>query len=158
MCHDWGGAIGFERSSRVVSFRSLVVTNTAAFPSSRIPRASRRADPLLGRVGVPGGNAARAALHDDRSPARGRRDGLIAPYDGWANREQVWRFVKDIPMRPTPLLGEAARSPTGSAPARPPHGDRVGHAGLVLLARVQEHLGAALPEATSPSSRTPVTT
>lgn len=105
VCHDWGGAIGFGAVlARRERFRSLVVTNTAAFPSSRIPRriAACRI-PLLGRVGVQGGNAfARAALHmtTARPLAKSARDGLIAPYDGWANREQVWRFVKDIPMRP----------------------------------------------------------
>ncbi len=105
VCHDWGGAIGFGAVlARRERFRSFVVTNTAAFPSSRIPRriAACRI-PLLGRIGVQGGNAfARAALHMTTVVPLAKRacDGLIAPYDSWSNREQVWRFVQDIPMRP----------------------------------------------------------
>lgn len=105
VCHDWGGAIGFgavlQRRSR---FRSFVVTNTAAFPSSRMPRriAACRI-PGLGRLAVQGGNAfARAALRMTTVMplSDGARRGLIAPYGSWSEREQVWRFVQDIPMDP----------------------------------------------------------
>lgn len=105
VCHDWGGAIGFGAVlARRERFRSFVVTNTAAFPSSRMPRriAACRI-PGLGRLAVQGGNAfARAALRMTTVVplTDSARQGLIAPYDSWSNREQVWRFVQDIPMRP----------------------------------------------------------
>lgn len=106
VCHDWGGAIGFgavlERTQR---FRSFVVTNTAAFPFGEMPKriALCRA-PGIGRVAVQGGNAfARAALRmttvvplEDDVQA-----GLIAPYGSWSDREQIYRFVEDIPMKET---------------------------------------------------------
>lgn len=106
VCHDWGGAIGFgavkERPRR---FRSFVVTNTAAFPSSLMPRriAACRV-PGLGRLAVQGGNAfARAALRMTTVVplTEEARRGLIAPYDSWAQREQIWRFVEDIPLKET---------------------------------------------------------
>ena len=31
----------------------------------------------------------------------GRAPGLLAPYDNWHNREAIYRFVKNIPMRPS---------------------------------------------------------
>lgn len=105
VCHDWGGAIGFGAVLRRRSlFRSFVVTNTAAFPSGFMPRriAACRT-PGLGRLALQGGNAfARAALRMTTVVplADDVRRGLIAPYDTWSRREQVWRFVQDIPMKP----------------------------------------------------------
>ncbi|MEM9380932.1 MAG: alpha/beta fold hydrolase [Planctomycetota bacterium] len=101
--HDWGGAIGFgaalARRDRVTRF---VVTNTAAFPSSFIPkRIAACRVPLLGRLAVQGGNAfALAATRmTTTSPLRDDvKRGLLAPYGSWADREQIWRFVEDIPM------------------------------------------------------------
>ncbi|WP_145199088.1 alpha/beta fold hydrolase [Planctomycetes bacterium Poly30] len=102
--HDWGGAIGvgaaLERPER---FSRFVITNTAAFPTSFMPKriAACRA-PVVGRLAVQGGNAfARAAtkqttvipLEEDV------RRGLLAPYSNWDAREQIWRFVMDIPMK-----------------------------------------------------------
>ncbi len=102
--HDWGGAIGFgaalARRDRVSRF---VVTNTAAFPSSRIPRRIALCRvPGLGRLAVQGGNAfARAATHmtTERPLTAEVRAALLAPYGSWSEREQTWRFVADIPMR-----------------------------------------------------------
>ncbi len=104
LAHDWGGAIGLgavlelpERFSRIVLF------NTGAFPPPFIPlriRACRM--PLLGRLAVQGMNAfSRCALSmATEKPARMTPEvkaGLLAPYDSWANRAAVYRFVKDIP-------------------------------------------------------------
>ncbi|MEM8712759.1 MAG: alpha/beta fold hydrolase [Planctomycetota bacterium] len=101
--HDWGGAIGFGAAlARRQRFSRFVVTNTAAFPSSFIPkRISACRIPGAGRMAVQGGNAfARAATKQASviplTPMV--RKGLLAPYSSWADREQIWRFVKDIPM------------------------------------------------------------
>lgn len=102
--HDWGGAIGFgaalERPDR---FARFVVTNTAAFPSAFMPKriAACRA-PGAGRLAVQGGNAfARAATKSTTviPLEQDVRKALLAPYSSWANREQIWRFVMDIPMK-----------------------------------------------------------
>ena len=102
--HDWGGAIGFGAAlARPERFSRLVVTNTAAFPTSFMPKriAACRA-PGAGRLAVQGGNAfARAATKQTTViPLEpGVRKAYLAPYSKWANREQVWRFVMDIPMK-----------------------------------------------------------
>jgi haloalkane dehalogenase len=108
LAHDWGGAIGLGAAlARRERFARFVMFNTAAFRSRRMPwriRACRT--PLLGRLAVQGLNAfARSALvmaveHRERmTPAV--RAGLLAPYDAWAHREAIYRFVRDIPMRPS---------------------------------------------------------
>lgn len=103
--HDWGGAIGMgfavrhpERVAR------LVVFNTAAFPSERMPKLIALARvPGFGALAIRGFNAfARVALltcvaHRERLTP-GVRAGYLAPYDGWANRVATLRFVQDIPM------------------------------------------------------------
>jgi len=87
--HDWGGAI--------------VILNTAAFPSERIPaRIALCRIPVLGEWIVRGlngfaGPAARMAMSARRLTPDERR-GYLFPYDSWANRIAVHRFVKDIPM------------------------------------------------------------
>lgn len=101
--HDWGGAIGcgwaVANADRV---RRLVVMNTAAFPSRRIPlRIAVCRWPLIGPIGVRGLNGfARAAL--TQATTRGlKRDvarGYIWPYGSWANRIAIHRFVQDIPL------------------------------------------------------------
>lgn len=107
VAHDWGGAIGLGAAvARPERFDRFVLLNTAAFRSRRIPlRIAVCRTPLLGRLGVQGLNLfARAALrmavvHRERmTPAV--RAGLLAPYDCWRNREAIYRFVADIPLRP----------------------------------------------------------
>ncbi len=104
MVHDWGGAIGLGTALKVPDrIARLVLFNTGAFPPPFVPwriRACRT--PLIGRWAVRGLNLfARAALtmaveHPDRmTPAV--RAGLLAPYDNWANRIAIDRFVADIP-------------------------------------------------------------
>ncbi len=105
--HDWGGAIGLgavlgnrERFSR------LVLLNTAAFRSQRIPWRIRICrTPLFGPLAVRGLNAfARAALwmavcrHEKMTAEI--RAGYLAPYDNWAHRIAIQRFVDDIPLSP----------------------------------------------------------
>jgi haloalkane dehalogenase len=84
----------------------MVLFNTAAFHGGPMPRriAACRI-PGLGPLAVRGLNAfARAALsmavekHDRMTPAV--RAGLLAPYDSWAHRVAIQRFVEDIPLSP----------------------------------------------------------
>ena len=113
--HDWGGAIGFgafrDQAERV---ESIVIMNTAAFPSARCPWRIRICRlPWFGALLVRGlngfsGPAARMAVRKPLSTAV--RRGFLMPYDSWANRVAVWRFVRDIPLSSShpsmPLLTE----------------------------------------------------
>ncbi len=101
--HDWGGAIGMGLAARKPeSVGSIVVMNTAAFRSKRIPlRIAVCRVPVLGDILVRGFNVfARGAVSMavarkmDRKTARG----YTAPYDSWANRVALLRFVQDIPL------------------------------------------------------------
>jgi haloalkane dehalogenase len=105
--HDWGGCIGMGAAVRQPHrFRRFVLMNTAAFRSTRIPlRIAMCRIPLLGALGVRGLNLfSRAALWmamiDRRRLSRAARRGYLAPYNSWANRIAVLRFVQDIPLRP----------------------------------------------------------
>lgn len=107
LAHDWGGAIGLGAAVAEPSrFDRFVLFNTAAFRSQRIPWRIRICrTPLLGEWAVRGLNAfARAALtmavakRERMTPAV--RAGLLAPYDTWANRIAIHRFVTDIPLSP----------------------------------------------------------
>ena len=106
--HDWGGAIGMGAATRMPErFGRFVLLNTAAFRSDRMPlRIAVCRIPLLGAIGVRGLNLfSRAALrmavekHDRMTPAV--KAGYLAPYNSWANRVAVHRFVQDIPLRPS---------------------------------------------------------
>lgn len=103
--HDWGGAIGmgFATDHRDRIDR-LVVFNTAAFPSRRIPWSIDACRiPGFGAMAIQGLNAfSRVALLRcvvDRSrltPAV--RAGYLAPYRDWSSRVAQLRFVQDIPI------------------------------------------------------------
>ncbi len=108
VAHDWGGAIGMGAAVAAPQrFQRFVLMNTAAFLAPRCPFRIRLCHlPLIGQLGVQGMNLfARMALdqavakHDRMTPAI--RAGMIAPYDCWANRVAVYRFVCDIPLRPS---------------------------------------------------------
>ena len=105
--HDWGGMIGMAWAARrPEAIRRLVVLNTAAFPLPQgkdLPRSLRFCrNTLLGGLMVRGFNAfARAAasrgvVAGPLSPSV--RRAYLAPYDSWANRIAVLRFVQDIPL------------------------------------------------------------
>jgi haloalkane dehalogenase len=104
VAHDWGGPIGLGALlRRRQRFASLVLLNTGAFPPPYIPWRIRLCRiPVAGSWAVRGLNLfARAALsmamaHPERL-TRAVRDGLLAPYDSWAHRIAIDRFVKDIP-------------------------------------------------------------
>ncbi len=105
--HDWGGAIGMGYAVRHPErIRRLVVFNTAAFLSPRIPVSLRLCRlPVLGAAAILGMNLfARGALHrafrhKDRL-TRKVRLGYLAPYDAYPDRIAHLRFVQDIPMTP----------------------------------------------------------
>lgn len=124
--HDWGGAIGFGWAARRPELLGrIVVLNTAAFPARRIPRRIALCrTPGLGALLVRGLNAfargaASMAMRARRLTPEERR-GYLFPYDSWANRIGVHRFVRDIPMHPGhpswPALQEIARHLPSLAP------------------------------------------
>lgn len=103
--HDWGGAIGFGVAARISSrIGRLVVLNTAAFRSDRIPlrislcRQRGLGTWLVRRLNGFAGPAVRMAMHRRALSAEERR-GYLFPYDSWDNRVAVDAFVKDIPLR-----------------------------------------------------------
>jgi pimeloyl-ACP methyl ester carboxylesterase len=103
--HDWGGAIGMGLAVRYPErVQSIVILNTAAFRSRRIPlRISICRVPLLGALIVRGFNGfARAAMHMAvvNKMAPPVVQGYLEPYDSWANRVALLRFVQDIPLAP----------------------------------------------------------
>ncbi|MCA9055056.1 MAG: alpha/beta fold hydrolase [Planctomycetaceae bacterium] len=106
--HDWGGCIGMGAAvERPERFARFVLMNTAAFRSTRIPlRIAVCRIPGLGALGVRGFNLfSRAALTMAVSrPERmtsAAKAGYLAPYDSWAHRIAVHRFVQDIPLNPS---------------------------------------------------------
>lgn len=101
--HDWGGAIGLGAALRVPQrIARLIILNTGAFPPPYVPLRIRMCRvPGLGTAAVRGLNAfARAALWMavERPLDEVARQGLLAPYDSWAHRVAIDRFVKDIPF------------------------------------------------------------
>lgn len=104
--HDWGGAIGCGVAGRrPEALEKLVLLNTAAFCSKRIPfRIAAIKVPGLGPLVIRGlngfaGPAANMSVSIPLAPAV--RRGLLYPYRSWAERVAVWNFVKDIPLRPS---------------------------------------------------------
>jgi cis-3-alkyl-4-acyloxetan-2-one decarboxylase len=102
--HDWGGAIGFGFATRHPEMIGrITILNTAAFCSDRIPaRIALCRAGGLGEFLVRGLNgfawpATWMSMH-----ARKLKDdearGYLFPYDSWANRRAVHRFVTDIPL------------------------------------------------------------
>jgi cis-3-alkyl-4-acyloxetan-2-one decarboxylase len=107
VAHDWGGAIGLGAAvARPDRFRAFVLLNTGAFPPPFIPWRIRLCrTPWLGSWCIRRLNLfARAALwmavakHERMTPEV--RAGLLAPYDSWAHRIAIDRFVQDIPGTP----------------------------------------------------------
>jgi haloalkane dehalogenase len=103
--HDWGGAIGMGWAVRNPQrVRRIVVLNTAAFLSPRLPwRIAVCRYPILGDLAVRGLNGfAGAALFMavERPLDPLVRQGLLHPYGTWANRVAIQHFVRDIPMSP----------------------------------------------------------
>ena len=105
LAHDWGGAIGLGAVQRMPErFARIVLFNTGAFPPPFVPwRIALCRTPLLGTIAMRGLNAfARAAqtmaVEKPERMTPDIRAGLVAPYDNWANRIAIDRFVQDIPF------------------------------------------------------------
>lgn len=117
--HDWGGAIGMGWAGRHADrVDGLVVMNTAAFRSTRIPRRIAVCRwPLIGPLMVRGMNAfAGAAIHMavTRKMVPEVAAGFLFPYDSWDNRVAVLRFVEDIPLHEShPSWSELVRVEKG---------------------------------------------
>ena len=108
VAHDWGGGIGMGAAVAAPErFARFVLMNTAAFRAERCPWQIRLCHaPILGQVAIQGLNLfARAATRmtvckpERMTPAV--KAGYLAPYDSWAHRVAVYRFVLDIPLRPS---------------------------------------------------------
>jgi haloalkane dehalogenase len=104
--HDWGGPIGLGVARRRPDFvNRLVVLNTAAFPSRRIPkRIALCRLPGLGALLVRGlngfsGAAVHMAVERKLDPAV--REAMLWPHRSWVDRIAVHQFVRDIPLEAT---------------------------------------------------------
>lgn len=103
--HDWGGAIGMGWAVRHPErVRNLVILNTAAFLSPRIPaRIEICRLPGFGALAIRGCNAFAAGAVRMAVTKKMRPEvaaGFLMPYDSWANRIATLRFVQDIPLSP----------------------------------------------------------
>lgn len=107
--HDWGGMIGMLHAVRhPESIARLVILNTAAFglPEEKplpwalwVCRNTPLGPPLVRGLNLFCREAARLGCRRHPMPADVRA-GYLEPYDSWANRIAVLRFVQDIPLRP----------------------------------------------------------
>jgi haloalkane dehalogenase len=107
--HDWGGMIGTAWATRFPErVKRLVVLNTAAFhlpPGKRLPLSLWVGrNTTLGAVLIRGFNvfcraAAKWCVTRRPLPPAVRRT-YLAPYDSWAHRVAVLKFVQTIPLKP----------------------------------------------------------
>lgn len=118
--HDWGGAIGMGFAARNPErIARIVVLNTAAFLSQRIPwQINICRVPVLGALIIRGcngfaGPAVFMATTQRRGLPKEVARGFLLPYRSWKDRVAVLRFVQDIPMNPRhpshPTLAEVER-------------------------------------------------
>lgn len=107
--HDWGGMIGMALATKYPErIGRLVILNTGAFhlPERKpVPWQLKLARSAVGAVLVRGFNAfSRGAVRTcvTRKPMPPDvAAAYCAPYDSWANRIAVHRFVQDIPLKPS---------------------------------------------------------
>jgi pimeloyl-ACP methyl ester carboxylesterase len=109
VAHDWGGMISLawamQNRSKVAR---VILLNTAGFllpESGRLPWRLKLIRHIPSAFTVRGLNAfvRGAILGCSRQPGRmtpSVKAGYLAPYDSWANRIAVHRFVQDIPLGP----------------------------------------------------------
>lgn len=110
IAHDWGGMIACGFATRFPErVKKLVMLNTGAFPlpkTTRIPWQLKLArTPVLGALLLRGFNAfSRGAVKScvtRRPMPPDVAAAYCAPYDSWAHRIAVHRFVQDIPLSPS---------------------------------------------------------
>lgn len=105
LVHDWGGAVGMGYAVRHPErIRRIVAMNTASWPDLKVPRRIYLCRcPGLGAFLVRGLNLfvnLATTQTVERPLPPDVRDGYLAPYDSYAHRVAVLRFVEDIPMSP----------------------------------------------------------
>ena len=107
VAHDWGGAVGMGAAVAAPErFARFVLMNTAAFRAKRCPWPIRLCHvPILGQAAIQGLNlfarsATRMTVCKPERMTPAVKAGYLAPYDCWANRVAVYRFVCDIPLSP----------------------------------------------------------
>ena len=105
--HDWGGMIGtswaVDHPDRI---KRMIVLNSGAFhlpPSKPLPWQLRLCrTPLLGSLLVRGFNGfvrdAMTSCVNRKAFKQEVADAFASPYDSWANRRSIMRFVQDIPL------------------------------------------------------------
>jgi haloalkane dehalogenase len=118
MLHDWGGPIGLGYATRhpeTVSRLVLFNTTATAAPLPKLPKRIKMCRiPLFGELLVRGLNGfCQVGLQAGTSqPQRFTpevRAGYLAPYNSWANRIAVHRFVQDIPLQADHPTRQTAR-------------------------------------------------
>jgi haloalkane dehalogenase len=104
VAHDWGGPIGYLAALRFPGrFKRFVTFNTAVFLLPLPKLLTMMRIPLYGPLLIRGLNGLlRAGLwtsvaNRDRF-TRSVRAGYLAPYDTWAHRVAILRFVQEIPL------------------------------------------------------------
>ena len=102
IAHDWGGAVAMGTVTRIPErFSKIVLMNTAAYLSDRVPRRIRLCHiPILKRIMLQGLNVfprAATKMATEKGLSEEVKAGLLAPYDSWSNRIAVCEFVQDIP-------------------------------------------------------------
>ncbi len=103
--HDWGGAIGMGCAVwSALRVRRIVVLNTAAFLSRRVPlRIAACKLPLFGDLAIRGLNGfagAATVMAVERPMDPLVRQGFLLPYRSYHDRIANLRFVQDIPLHP----------------------------------------------------------
>ncbi len=101
--HDWGGAIGMGLAVKYPErIEKIVVLNTAAFRSTRIPFRIRLCKlPFIGPFIVRALNGfawPATFMAVTQSLSKDVAASYLYPYNSWKNRVAVAAFVQDIPM------------------------------------------------------------
>jgi cis-3-alkyl-4-acyloxetan-2-one decarboxylase len=105
--HDWGGMIGMAYATRYPDkIKRLVISNTAGFhipEGKQVPWQLKLGRlPIIGSLLIQGLNVfCRGAVIQcvTRKPmSTDIKNAYLAPYDSWAHRLSVLKFVEDIPL------------------------------------------------------------
>lgn len=103
--HDWGGAIGMGYAvANCDNIDKLVILNTAAFRSQRIPLRIQLC--RFGKVGelivrsLNGFAWPATFMAVEKKMEHKVSQAYLAPYNTWENRVAIHEFVKDIPLEP----------------------------------------------------------
>jgi cis-3-alkyl-4-acyloxetan-2-one decarboxylase len=106
--HDWGGPIGMGHAvAHPERITRLLIFNTTCHLTADYPLEIRACRwPILGAIGVRGLNlflklALKRAILRPGGLDRDTRAGYLYPYDSWAHRVAIHRFIQDIPMSPS---------------------------------------------------------